>query len=57
MIRTVNEGYLTLICADLDAMPLFSTNAQGERFGYEPEVAQMLAPIGLKTQMVIYPMV
>ena len=49
MIRTVNEGYLTLICADLDAMPLFSTNAQGERFGYEPEVAQMLAQqLGLK---------
>ncbi len=49
MIRTVNKGYLTLICADLDAMPLFSNNAKGERFGYEPEVAQMLAQhLGLK---------
>ena len=49
MIRTVNEGYLTLICADLDAMPLFSTNAKGERLGYEPEVAQILAQqLGLK---------
>ena len=49
MIRTVNEGYLTLICADLDAMPLFSTDAEGQRFGYEPEVAQMLAQqLGLK---------
>ena len=49
MINTVKNGCLTLICADLDAMPLFSTNAQGERFGYEPEVAQMLAQqLGLK---------
>jgi polar amino acid transport system substrate-binding protein len=49
VIRTVNEGYLTLICADLDAMPLFSTDAKGQRFGYEPEVAQMLAQqLGLK---------
>ena len=49
MINTVKDGYLTLICADLDAMPLFSTNPQGKRFGYEPEVAQILAQhLGLK---------
>ena len=49
MIRTVNEGYLTLICADLDTVPLFSTDAKGHRFGYEPEFAQMLAQqLGLK---------
>jgi len=43
VINTVKEGCLTLICADLDAMPLFSTDPQGQRFGYEPEVAQLLA--------------
>jgi len=34
---------LTLICADLDARPLFWTQANGERFGYEPQVAQAVA--------------
>ncbi len=49
MINTVKNGYLTLICADLNAMPLFSTNDKGLRFGYEPAVAQMLAQhLGLK---------
>ena len=49
MINTVKDGYLTLICADLDAMPLLSTDPQGKRFGYEPEVAQILAQhLGLK---------
>jgi len=49
VIKTVKDGCLTLICADLDAMPLFSTDAQGHRFGYEPEVAKMLAQwLGLK---------
>ncbi|WP_443640026.1 ABC transporter substrate-binding protein [Candidatus Njordibacter sp. Uisw_039] len=43
MINTVKNGCLTLICADLDAMPLFSTDDQGQRFGYEPAVAQILA--------------
>ena len=47
MINTVKDGCLTLICADLaampTAMPLFSTDDQGQRCGYEPAVAQMLA--------------
>ena len=49
MINTVKHGYLTLICADLDAMPLFSTDDKGQRFGYEPEMAKILAQnLGLK---------
>jgi polar amino acid transport system substrate-binding protein len=43
VINTVKDGCLTLICADLAAMPLFSTDDQGQRFGYEPAVVQMLA--------------
>jgi polar amino acid transport system substrate-binding protein len=43
VINTVKDGCLTLICADLAAMPLFSTDDQGQRCGYEPAVAQMLA--------------
>ncbi|HCH31515.1 MAG TPA: amino acid ABC transporter substrate-binding protein [Oceanospirillaceae bacterium] len=42
-MKTVKEGCLTLICASLDAMPLFSTDDKGHRFGYEPEVAKRLA--------------
>jgi len=33
---------LKLICADLDARPLFWTEGK-TRFGYEPEVAQAIA--------------
>ena len=43
MINTVNDGCLTLVCADLDAMPLFSTDERGKRYGYEPEIAKLLA--------------
>jgi len=43
VINTVNDGCLTLVCADLDAMPLFSTDERGQRFGYEPEIAKILA--------------
>ncbi|MDJ0778600.1 MAG: ABC transporter substrate-binding protein [Gammaproteobacteria bacterium] len=40
---TVEAGRLTLICADLDARPLFWTDADGERHGYEPAVASAVA--------------
>jgi len=43
VINTVNDGCLTLVCADLDAMPLFRTDDRGKRFGYEPEIAKLLA--------------
>ena len=49
MLKTVNEGCLTLVCADLNAMPLFSTDDMGQRFGYEPEIAKVIAEqLGLK---------
>ena len=40
---TVTPGYLTLACADLDARPLFWTDNNGLRFGYEPDVAEAVA--------------
>lgn len=37
-------GYLTLGCADLDAMPLFGlADADGRRPGYEPDAADLVA--------------
>lgn len=39
---TIKEGTLTLICADLDARPLFWTEGR-QRFGYEPQVAEAVA--------------
>ena len=49
MLNTVNEGCLTLVCADLNAMPLFNTDDTGQRFGYEPEIAKVIAQqLGLK---------
>jgi len=49
VLKTVNEGCLTLVCADLNAMPLFSTDDMGQRFGYEPEIAKVIAQqLGLK---------
>ncbi|MEZ5445800.1 MAG: ABC transporter substrate-binding protein [Gammaproteobacteria bacterium] len=38
-----NDGALTLICADLDARPLFWTEADRRRHGYEPAVAAAAA--------------
>ncbi len=40
---TVKPGYLTLICADLDARPLFWTAPGRTRHGYEPEIAAAVA--------------
>ena len=40
---TVAPGRLTLICADLDARPLFWTDPDGKRHGYEPAVAAAVA--------------
>ncbi len=40
---TVNPGYLTLACTDLDARPLFWTEHNGSRHGYEPAVADAVA--------------
>ncbi len=52
-IPTVHAGRLTLICADLDARPLFWTDGDGERHGYEPAVATAVAAelgLGLRWQ-------
>ena len=38
-----DSGILTLACADLDARPLFWTDDNGLRHGYEPEVALAVA--------------
>jgi ABC-type amino acid transport substrate-binding protein len=47
----VNPGHLTLICADLDARPLFWTEADRSRHGYEPEAARAVArAMGLSVQ-------
>lgn len=40
---TIEPGRLTLICADLDARPLFWTDADGARHGYEPAIAEAVA--------------
>ena len=37
---TIEKKKLILACADLDASPLFCTDEDGNRYGYEPEVAQ-----------------
>jgi len=42
-LKTRERGRLTLICADLDARPLFWTEADGSRHGFEPAVAAELA--------------
>jgi ABC-type amino acid transport substrate-binding protein len=36
-------GRLTLVCADLDARPLFWTASDGSRHGFEPELASTVA--------------
>lgn len=36
---------LRIICADLDARPLFWTGDDGERRGYEPDVARLLGKV------------
>jgi ABC-type amino acid transport substrate-binding protein len=38
-----NDGELTLICADLDARPLFWTDSDRRRHGFEPAVAAAVA--------------
>jgi len=42
-IETINSGRLTLACADLDARPLFWTDSDHQRFGYEPAIAAAVA--------------
>ncbi len=50
---TVKAGRLTLICADLDARPLFWTAPDGTRHGYEPAVAgSVAADLGLELQWI-----
>jgi polar amino acid transport system substrate-binding protein len=47
---TLEAGRLTLLCADLDARPLFWTGTDGGRHGFEPAVADAVAArIGLET--------
>jgi polar amino acid transport system substrate-binding protein len=46
-----NAGRLTLVCADLDARPLFWTDPDRSRHGYEPEIAEAVArAMGLAVQ-------
>ncbi len=40
---TATNQRLRLACADLDARPLFWTELDGRRFGYEPAVAEAVA--------------
>ncbi|MEU9247262.1 transporter substrate-binding domain-containing protein [Streptomyces sp. NPDC048385] len=43
---TANEATeLRIICADLDARPLFWTGEDGERLGFEPEVGVLLGEV------------
>ena len=42
-MSTVKSGFLTLACADLDARPLFWTDHNLQRHGYEPAVAERVA--------------
>jgi polar amino acid transport system substrate-binding protein len=42
-VTTLSPGRLTLCCADLDARPLFWTDPDGRRHGYEPAAAALVA--------------
>ena len=42
-MSTIKSGVLTLVCADLDARPLFWTDNEFQRHGYEPAVAELVA--------------
>ena len=42
-MATIHPGRLILACADLDARPLFWTEPNRQRHGYEPEVANLVA--------------
>ena len=42
-MQTIQPGKLTLACADLDARPLFWTDSNRRRHGYEPALADLLA--------------
>ncbi|MDP9256949.1 MAG: ABC transporter substrate-binding protein [Actinomycetota bacterium] len=43
MTALVTPGALTLCCSDMAAPPLFWTEADGARHGYEPDAAQAVA--------------
>jgi polar amino acid transport system substrate-binding protein len=43
MSATVVPGVLTLACSSLPAPPLFWTDADGTRHGYEPDAAAAVA--------------
>ena len=50
-LELVEPGCLTLVCADLDARPLFWTDAGRQRHGFEPAVATAVAAsLGLTLQ-------
>ncbi len=42
-MNTASPGVLTLACAALDARPLFWTEPDGTRHGYEPAAAELVA--------------
>ncbi len=50
-VPTIKSDRLTLICADLDARPLFWTDTDRSRRGYEPAVAAAVAAeLGLRLE-------
>jgi ABC-type amino acid transport substrate-binding protein len=52
-VTAVDPGALTLCCSDMAAPPLFWTEADGARHGYEPAAAQAVAGvIGLELRWV-----
>ncbi|MFM8351142.1 MAG: transporter substrate-binding domain-containing protein, partial [Actinomycetales bacterium] len=45
------HGTLRIACADLDARPLFWTESDGSRYGYEPDAAELVfAEAGYRLQ-------
>ena len=52
-VKSGRAGALTLCCSDMAAPPLFWTEADGERRGYEPAAAQAVAEaLGLELRWV-----
>ncbi|MDX3839741.1 substrate-binding periplasmic protein [Streptomyces europaeiscabiei] len=44
-MTATTSGELRIICADLDARPLFWTGEAGQRHGFEPEVGELLGEV------------